>query len=201
MLWKSQLHENIKDIEFRNPPVIIRVNKFNEESAKEFAQKISEAHNTGQKVIPVIIDSYGGEVYSLMSMISSIKSSTIPIATIVEGKAMSCGVILFSCGTKGYRYITEDATLMIHDVSSGEWGKNAEIQAGAKEVNRLNEKIYQILSENSKKSEKWFNKKINKKGRADWYIEAQEAIDLGLADKIGMPKLELKVSLDIDIKE
>lgn len=201
MLWKSQLHENIRDIEFRNPPVIIRVNKFNEESAKEFAQKISEAHNTGQKVIPVIIDSYGGEVYSLMSMISSIKSSTIPIATIVEGKAMSCGVILFSCGTKGYRYITEDATLMIHDVSSGEWGKNAEIQAGAKEVNRLNEKIYQILSENSKKSEKWFNKKINKKGRADWYIEAQEAIDLGLADKIGMPKLELKVSLDIDIKE
>lgn len=201
MLWKSQLHENIKDIEFRHPPVIIRVNKFNEESAKEFADKVARAHNTGQKVIPVIIDSYGGEVYSLMSMIASIKRSELPIATIVEGKAMSCGVILFSCGTKGYRYITEDATLMIHDVSSGNWGKNAEIKSGAKETERLNEKIYQILSENSNKTEKWFNKKINKKGRADWFIEAQEAIDLGLADKIGMPKLELKVSLDIDIKE
>lgn len=201
MLWKSQLHENIKDIEFRHPPVIIRVNKFNEESAKEFADKVARAHNTGQKVIPVIIDSYGGEVYSLMSMIASIKRSELPIATIVEGKAMSCGVILFSCGTKGYRYITEDATLMIHDVSSGNWGKNAEIKSGAKETERLNEKIYEILAENSNKTEKWFNKKINKKGRADWFIEAQEAIDLGLADKIGMPKLELKVSLDIDIKE
>ena len=136
MLWKSQLHENIKDIEFRHPPVIIRVNKFNEESAKEFADKVARAHNTGQKVIPVIIDSYGGEVYSLMSMIASIKRSELPIATIVEGKAMSCGVILFSCGTKGYRYITEDATLMINDVSSGNWGKNAEIKSGAKEKER-----------------------------------------------------------------
>jgi ATP-dependent protease ClpP protease subunit len=47
---------------------------------------------------------------------------------------------------------------------------------------------------------KWFNKKLNKKGRADWFIEAEEAIDLGLADHIGMPKLEIKVKLDIDLQ-
>jgi ATP-dependent Clp protease protease subunit len=201
MLWKTTVDNNIKDVDLRQPPVVIRVNKFNEESAKEFAQKMGQAHNTGQKVIPVIIDSYGGEVYSLMSMIASIKNSELPVATIVEGKAMSCGVILFSCGTKGHRYITEDATLMVHDVSSGSWGKNSEIQASAKETERLNEKIYEILADNSKKTKKWFNKKLNKKGRADWFIEADEAIDLGLADKIGMPKLQIKVSLDIDIQE
>jgi len=201
MLWKTTVDNNIKDVDLRQPPVVIRVNKFNEAAAKEFAQKMGQAHNTGQKVIPVIIDSYGGEVYSLMSMIASIKNSELPVATIVEGKAMSCGVILFSCGTKGYRYITEDATLMVHDVSSGSWGKNSEIQASAKETERLNEKIYEILADNSKKTKKWFNKKLNKKGRADWFIEADEAIDLGLADKIGMPKLQIKVSLDIDIQE
>jgi len=110
MLWKRTLDRNIKTVELRSNPVIIRVNNFNEKSAKEFAVEIAKAHNTGQSIIPVIIDSYGGEVYSLMSMIASIKSSEIPIATIVEGKAMSCGVILFSCGTEGHRYITEDAT-------------------------------------------------------------------------------------------
>ena len=201
MLWKRNIDSNIKTVELRSNPVIIRVNKFDEKSAKEFAEKMASAHNTGQSVIPVIIDSYGGQVYSLMSMIASIKNSELPVATIVEGKAMSCGVILFSCGTEGYRYITEDATLMIHDVSSASWGKNSEIQASAEEVKRLNKKIYRILSENSNKSEKWFNKQLNEKGRADWFIESKEAIDLGLADKVGMPKLQINIKLDITLQE
>lgn len=200
MIWKTTVDQNIKNVDLRANPVIIRVNKFNEAAAKEFANQVASAHNTGQKVIPVVIDSYGGEVYSLMSMIATIKNSELPIATIVEGKAMSCGVILFSCGTEGYRYITEDATLMVHDVSSASWGKNSEIQASAEETQRLNDKIYEILADNSGKSKKWFNKKLNKKGRADWFIEAEEAIDLGLADHIGMPKLEIKVKLDIDLQ-
>lgn len=201
MLWKRNIDSNIKSVELRSSPVIIRVNKFDEKSAKEFAEKMASAHNTGQSVVPVVIDSYGGQVYSLMSMIASIKNSELPVATIVEGKAMSCGVILFSCGTEGYRYITEDATLMIHDVSAGSWGKNSEIQASAEETKRLNDRIYKILSENSNKSEKWFNKQLNEKGRADWFIESKEAIDLGLADKIGMPKLEINVKLDINLQE
>jgi|TARA_R110002020_G_scaffold256739_2_gene470395 ATP-dependent Clp protease protease subunit len=201
MLWKRTLDRNIKSVELRSSPVIIRVNNFDEKSAKEFAEDIAKAHNTGQSIIPVIIDSYGGQVYSLMSMVASIKNSELPVATIVEGKAMSCGVVLFSCGTEGYRYITEDATLMIHDVSSMAWGKNSEIQASAEEVKRLNDKIYRILSTNSNKSEKWFNKQLNDKGRADWFIESTEAIDLGLADKVGMPKLEINVKLDINLRE
>lgn len=200
MLWKTTIDPKIKTVELRTSPIIIRVNKFDEASAKDFATKMALAHNTGQNVIPVVIDSYGGQVYSLMSMISSIKSSELPVATIVEGKAMSCGVVLFACGTEGYRYITEDATLMIHDVSSWTGGKNSEIQEGARETERLNEKIYEILSENSSKSKKWYNKKINKKGRADWFIEPEEAIEIGLADLIGMPKLTINVKLDIDLE-
>jgi ATP-dependent Clp protease protease subunit len=199
MIWKKKIDKNIKEVELRTPPVIIRVNKFNEQAAKEFAGRIAQAQNTGQKVVPVIIDSYGGEVYSLMSMIASIKNSKIPVATIVEGKAMSCGVILFSCGTRGYRYITEDATLMVHDVSSGARGKNSEIQASAKETKRLNSKIYSILAGNSNKSERWFEKKITKRGRSDWFLDPEEAIKLGLADHVGMPRLEIKVKLDIDL--
>ena len=142
MKYTSQISPLIKEVELRKPPVIIRVNKFNEESAKKFAQQMAQAHNTGQKVIPVVIDSYGGQVYSLLSMIAAIRDAEIPVATIVEGKAMSCGVVLFSCGTEGLRFITPEATLMIHDVASGAFGKNEEIQASAKETKRLNKQIY-----------------------------------------------------------
>ena len=83
MLWKLNIHNQIKEVELRHNPVIIRVNKFDEESAKDFASQMSLAHNTGQSVIPVVIDSYGGQVYALMSMISAIKASELPVATIV----------------------------------------------------------------------------------------------------------------------
>ena len=201
MHWTTKVSPLIKDIELKHSPVMIRVNDFTEEAAADFAAKMGVAQNTGQPVIPVIIDSYGGQVYSLMSMIAAIKNSRIPVATIVEGKAMSCGVILASCGAKGMRYISEDATLMIHDVSSGAFGKNSEIQASADETRRLNDKIYEILAKNTGKPAKWFHKKINKRGRADWFVEPYRAIEIGICDKIGVPTLDIDVSVDIKFVE
>jgi len=69
----------VKECELRAPPIVIRVNKFDEDAAKEFNQHMSIAQSSGQSVIPVVIDSYGGEVYSLMTMIDAIKSSRIPV--------------------------------------------------------------------------------------------------------------------------
>ena len=114
----ADVSQHIKAVELRVDPVIIRVNKFDEESAKEFTDLMSRAQNTGQSVIPLVIDSYGGQVYSLMAMISAIKASRVPVATIIEGKAMSCGAILFSFGAEGKRYMDPDATLMIQDRKS-----------------------------------------------------------------------------------
>tara|TARA_R110000851_G_scaffold25240_16_gene72958 strand:- start:129 stop:743 length:615 start_codon:yes stop_codon:yes gene_type:complete len=199
MNWTTNMDNKIREIELRHNPVMIRVNKFTEESANEFAQKMAKAHNTGQSVIPIVIDSYGGQVYSLMSMISAINASEIPVATIVEGKAMSCGVILFSCGTEGLRFITPEATLMIHDVSSGAFGKNEEIQASARETKRLNNKIYEILADNCKKPRDYFTKEVRRRGQADWFVTPNKAKKMGLADVIGMPKLLVNIKVDIDL--
>ena len=141
MKVEVEISNLIQECKLRKDPVIVRVNKFNEESAKKFDESVSAAHNAGQKVIPVIIDSYGGQVYSLMSMISAISHAEIPVATIVEGKAMSCGAILFSFGEQGLRFMDPDATVMIHDVSSMEHGKVEEIKASAEETERLNQKV------------------------------------------------------------
>jgi len=196
MLWKLNVSKNIKDIELRHTPVIIRVNKFDEESAKEFDSQISLAHNTGQSIIPVIIDSYGGQVYSLMSMISSIKSASLPVATIVEGKAMSCGAILFSFGTEGHRYMSPDATVMIHDVSSMGWGKVEEIKASATETDRLNQKIYTMMAENCGHHKDYFLDIVHDKGHADWFLESDECKKHSLANHVRMPVLEVSVNLD-----
>src|ERR1019366_7005279 len=118
-----------KHTELIADPVIIRLKgTIYEEMADKFSSDMSKSHDSGQPVIPVVIDSYGGDVYSLLDMISHIQASKIPVATIVEGKAMSAGAILFGFGWPGYRYMAEHATLMIHDISSGGWGKVEEIK-------------------------------------------------------------------------
>ena len=138
----------IKTLELKVQPIIIVVNDFNEESANEFSEAVSLAHNTGQKVIPVIIDSYGGEAYSLLSMISCIKSSNVPVATIVKGKAMSCGAILASFGEDGLRFMDKDSVMMIHDVASAAFGKVEELKTNARESERLNKKLYTMMARN-----------------------------------------------------
>ena len=198
MLWKFNASPLLKEFELLNNPVIVVVNKFDEDSADEFRNKVSIAQNTGQKIVPVVIDSYGGQVYSLMSMIATIKSCPLPVATIVEGKAMSCGAILFSFGDEGLRFMDKDSTLMIHDVSSAQWGKNEEIKASAQETDRLNKKVYKMMARNCGHADDFFIKKVHERGHADWFLEADECKELNLANHLRVPKFNVKINVDID---
>ena len=181
-------------------PVIVRVNKFDETSAKSFSLSMRKAHNTGQPVIPIVIDSYGGQVYSLMSMISDIKHSHLPVATIVQGKAMSCGAILFSFGAEGKRYMDPDATVMIHDVSSMDRGKVEEIKASAEETERLNKKIYHMMAENCGQDKDYFLEIVHDKGHADWFFDANECKKHKLANHLRVPDLKIDTSVKITFK-
>ena len=198
MLWKFEASNLLKEFELSNNPIIVTVNKFDEQSAEDVRNKFSMAQNTGQKVIPVVIDSYGGQVYSLMSMIATIRASPLPVATIAEGKAMSCGAVLLTCGEAGMRYMDPDATVMIHDVASGQHGKNEEVKASAAETDRLNKKIFKIMAQNCGKPEDYFLKEIHERGHADWFLEADECKSIGMINHARIPKINVKIDVSID---
>ena len=200
MRYKFDRSPLIKELELHNNPVTIRVNKFTEDSASDFQRKMAMAHNTGQEIIPVIIDSYGGQVYSLMAMISAIKNSELPVATIVEGKAMSCGALLFSFGTEGHRYMDPYATVMIHDVSAGAIGKIEELKANSEEANRLNEQVFKMMAQNIGKSDKYFLKRIHEKGHADWYLTPEECKKINLANHLRVPVLNIKINVEMELE-
>jgi|TARA_R110000824_G_scaffold160957_1_gene335951 ATP-dependent Clp protease protease subunit len=183
-----------------NLPIVIRVRKFDEAAAKEFSNSMCEAQNTGQPIVPVVIDSYGGQVYSLMSMISDIRHSKVPVATIVQGKAMSCGAILFSFGTEGHRYMDPDSTIMIHDVSSMEWGKIEEIKASAEEADRLNQKVYRMMAKNCGQHEEYFLDIVHEKGHADWFLGADEVKKHNLANHLHVPEMKIEAKINFKFK-
>ena len=197
MLWEYNISNQIKEYELRHNPVIITVNEFTEETAKEFRNKVALAHNTGQKVIPVIIDSYGGEVNSLLSMVSTIRNAKLPIATIVQGKAMSCGAALLTFGTNGYRFIDQDATVMVHDVTAGAFGKTEDIVARAENTKRLSDKIFKMMARNCGKNDEFFLDMLKERDHVDVFLEPEEAIDIGMADHKRVPSISVNISVDI----
>ncbi len=191
--FKSKKAEDLIDL-----PVIVTVNEFNESAVKNFHADVLRASQSSQPVIPILIDSYGGCVYSLLAMIDIIRSCKKSVATICVGKAMSCGVILFSCGTDGMRFASANSTFMIHDASSMSMGKIGEIKSDTEQLIKLNNLIYTILAKNCGKREDYFTKLVHKRGHADWYIGTEEAVQYGLVNKIGIPSLNVRLKVEVD---
>jgi len=200
MHYYTDISPLVKEIELKQQPVIITVNEFTEESVKKFNELMCQAQNSGQKVIPIEIDSFGGQVYSLMAMISAIKTSRVPVATIVQGKAMSCGAILASFGSEGLRFMDKDSTMMIHDVSSFAFGKIEELKSDVREAERLNDKVYKMMARNCGKADDYFTKLIHDKGHSDWFLDAEEAKLHGIVDHVRVPEMKINVSVDITVE-
>lgn len=200
MHYYTNVSPLIKEIELKQQPVIITVNEFTEESVKKFNELMCQAQNSGQKVIPIEIDSFGGQVYSLMAMISAIKTSRVPVATIVQGKAMSCGAILASFGSEGLRFMDKDSTMMIHDVSSFAFGKIEELKSDVREAERLNDKVYKMMARNCGKADDYFTKLIHDKGHSDWFLDAEEAKMHGIVDHVRVPEMKINVEVNITVE-
>ena len=139
-------------------------------------------------------------VLAIHSLFRPTINSRISVATIVQGKAMSCGALLFSFGKEGMRYMDPDATLMIHDVSSMAIGKVEEIKADAEETERLNQKVYKMMAKNCGHHEDYFLDIIHEKSHADWFLETDECLKHNLTNHLHIPTLKIEVRVSFDFK-
>ena len=181
---------------------MIEVKEFDDDTAGDFDTDVWGAVNDNQRIIPVIVDSFGGQIYSLNRMLDTIaaaKKEGIIIMTIGKSKMMSCGSVLVAAGTKGYRYTQPTATMLIHEASSGSRGKKQELQSDAAETDRLNTQLLQQLAIFADKPKKFFVDLIHDVGHADLFVPAKEMVSLGLIDIIGEPVLNMTLTMDVEI--
>lgn len=189
---------NINDV-LKLPSVVSVRGEFTEEMASEFATNFHNAENSDQEVIPIVIDSFGGDVYALLSMIDIIASSKKKISTIVMGKAMSAGAVLVSCGTKGLRFASPNSTIMIHSASGGSFGTVDEVKVNVKELLRLNKKVLEIMSLNCGHSKGYFEKILSGR-KTDWFMSPTEAKKHNLINEARLPEFSIEISSKIDFK-
>lgn len=186
----------LSDSEIKIEPRTVWVTEFDSESARKFSEEMHQAHTTGQTVIPVIVDSYGGDTYSLMSMVAEIAASELPVATIARGKAMSAGCVLVSAGTPGYRYADPECTFMLHEVSSATWGKVEDVKSDAYETQRINRRMLDLMDKYCNQESGYFHNLIHQNSHADLYFTAKQALKHGIVDRVKIPQLTVEVNCE-----
>jgi ATP-dependent Clp protease protease subunit len=92
------------------------------------------------------------------------------------------GSILLSGGAKGKRYIFPSGEVMIHQPSLGGvyQGRSVEIETQAKQIIKTKEMGAKILAQNCGKSFEQVMKDFDR----DYWMDANEAVAYGIADKI-----------------
>lgn len=171
----------------------IWVNKFTEDSARAFVKQLMYQAQNPEAPIVIHIDSYGGDVYSALTMIAALESIPNQIITVAFGKAMSAGALLLAHGH--IRYASEHSTLMIHEVSAGAGGHIADMNTQYTNIAQLNDKLLKMLAKRCKiKGGAPALKKLYEKDR-DLYLTPEQAVKFGLIDKIGIPTLHRKVAV------
>lgn len=131
-----------------------------------------------RKPIKLFINSFGGSVYDGLSLVDVIKQSKTPVHTISIGSSMSMGFWIFLAGHQ--RFVGENATLMFHDISTGALDKIEGIKQELKEGQRLQARICDEITSTSLVKQETLDDYITRK--AEWYIPAEEAIKLKLAN-------------------
>ncbi|MCI5791036.1 MAG: ATP-dependent Clp endopeptidase proteolytic subunit ClpP [Clostridiales bacterium] len=132
------------------------------------------------KDISLYINSPGGSVTAGMAIFDTMNYIKCDVSTICIGLAASMGAFLLSSGTKGKRYALPNSEIMIHQPSGGVQGQASEIAIVAENILKTRAKLNQILSENTNQP----LEKIARDVERDFYMDAEEACEYGLIDKV-----------------
>ena len=193
-MLKINKHFNLKSDIFEKHPKIILVKRFNEASFEEFTKEFLIAEDSGQEIIPIQIDSPGGNIYSLMGMLDVIERSKKKICTFTNTKAFSCGAVLLAAGSPGLRFASKNSSILVHEVSSGTFGKSSEMENDMENIKELNEKILSMLDKFSGNQKGYFRHELLENGNADLYYAPTVAARVGLIDKVKSPSFEIEIT-------
>ncbi len=132
------------------------------------------------KDIQIYINSPGGSVYAGLGIYDTMQYIRPDVATICTGLAASMGAILLAAGEKGKRAALPHSRIMIHQPLGGVQGQASDIEITAREILKLKDELYEILSKHTGQK----MKTIEKDADRDYWMRADEAQKYGLIDEV-----------------
>jgi|TARA_B110000858_G_scaffold163246_1_gene188705 ATP-dependent Clp protease protease subunit len=139
--------------------------------------------NKDLKSVTILLNSPGGDVVETLALIDYIRTikDTEGIETniVCRGSAMSAAALLLTAGT-GLRAASKHSKIMVHQLSTFNMGKLEDVKSNAKFAEQLEEDCNSIMEECTNKDKKFW--KENQ--RTDYFLSAEDALELGIIDKI-----------------
>jgi len=138
------------------------------------------------KEIQLYINSPGGSVTAGMAIYDTMQFIKPNVSTIVMGQACSMGSLLAQAGSAGKRYILPNARHMIHQPSGGARGQATDMLIQVQEIMMMKRNLTRIYEKHNSAG-KNFDDLMNDMER-DNFMNANEAVNYGLADKVIMER-------------
>ena len=132
------------------------------------------------KDISIYLNTPGGSVYAGLGIYDTMQFVKSRVATICTGMAASMGAVLLVAGEKGMRAALPHSRVMIHQPMGGIQGQASDIEITAKEILKLKDELYQIISDHSGQA----MDKIRQDADRDYWMTAAEAQEYGMIDKV-----------------
>ena len=152
------------------------------------AQMLFLESENPSKDVSLYINSPGGSITSGLSIYDTMQFIKPDVSTICVGQAASMGAILLAGGTKGKRYSLPNSRIMIHQPISGFQGQASDIDIQAKEILKLRQRLNEILSTHTGKSEQQIASDTDR----DNFMKASEALEYGLIDIVLSNRSQLR---------
>ena len=133
-----------------------------------------------KKDIFLYINSPGGLVTSGLGIYDTMQYIKPDVATICTGCAASMAAVLLCAGKKGKRSALKHSRVMIHQPLGGVSGQATDIEITAREILKLKDELYKIISKHSGQT----FKKVNADSDRDYWMKADEAHKYGMVDEV-----------------
>lgn len=145
------------------------------------AQMLFLASEDPEKDISLYINSPGGSITSGLAILDTMNLVEPDIVTYCVGQAASMAAVLLACGAKGKRFALPNARVLIHQPhASGIGGQATDIDIYAKEILRMREILNKILADATGQPLDKLQRDVDR----DYILEAPQAVEYGLVDKI-----------------
>jgi ATP-dependent Clp endopeptidase proteolytic subunit ClpP len=129
-------------------------------------------------VIKLHINSYGGSLFAGLATVDTIRGLNAEVHSIIDGAAASAATII-SCSC-AKRSIGKYSKMLIHQLSSGMYGKYNELEDDMENNKHLMDTIKAIYKEHTKVP----MKKLSEILKHDLWFDSKTCKDLGLVDEI-----------------
>jgi len=153
------------------------------ESAKKVIKNLIYLDNKSDEAITLYWNSPGGDWNRGMAIYDVILGLRSPVIMVGLGMVRSMGTIIMQACKK--RFLSPNCDFMIHDGEEANYGESKTFEAWGNYSKLSRIKMYEIfLKKIRKKHTDYTIKKIEQLCTHDCIMTGQEAVDLGLADKV-----------------